>query len=45
MSTSWTCTGDPQAEGDMLDLYYDCSIVFNLFFYRHIKQVNIGKRC
>ncbi|CAM9695160.1 unnamed protein product [Ectocarpus sp. 6 AP-2014] len=39
MSTSWTCSGDPQ-EAD--DPYYDCILQFNMFSHRHIKQVKIA---
>lgn len=36
MSTSWTCDYNPNRNGD-------CKLVFNLFWYRHIKQVKIGE--
>lgn len=40
LSTSWTCSGDPQGADDP---YYDCNIYFNLYSYRHVKQVKIGE--
>ena len=36
MSTSWTCDDSTNWNGD-------CKLIFNLFWYRHIKQVKIGK--
>lgn len=44
LSTSWTCTGDPRepsAEGYSL---FECSLVFDLVYTRHIKQVKIGEK-
>lgn len=40
LSTTWTCSGDPQGADDP---YYDCNIYFNLYSYRHVKQVKIGE--
>ena len=40
LSTSWTCSGDPQGVDDP---YYDCNVYFNLYSYRHVKQVKIGE--
>ncbi|CAN0400366.1 unnamed protein product, partial [Ectocarpus fasciculatus] len=39
MSTSWTCSGDPQ-ETD--DTYFDCTLQFGMFSHRRIKQVKIA---
>eukprot|EP00752_Nemacystus_decipiens_P014959 g13318.t1 len=39
LSTSWTCSGDPHGDDDP---YYDCNIYFNLYSYRHVKQVKIA---
>ncbi|CAM9878861.1 unnamed protein product [Ectocarpus sp. 12 AP-2014] len=39
MSTSWTCSGDPQ-ETD--DTSYDCILQFSMFYPRNIKQVKIA---
>lgn len=36
MSTSWICDDSTTRGGD-------CRLFFNLFWYRHIKQVKIGK--
>ena len=36
MSTSWTCNGSTTRSGN-------CDIQFSLFWFRHIKQVKIGK--
>lgn len=46
MTTSWSCTGDPAttAAEDELELSYECSVGFNLFYYRHIRQVKIGEQ-
>lgn len=33
-STSWTCVAG----------VLDCTLVIDLFYYRHIKQVKIGER-
>lgn len=41
-STSWTCTGDPRDPSDS-SFVYDCTILFDLFSYRHIKEVKIGE--
>lgn len=36
MTTSWTCDDSINSNGD-------CMLIFDLFSYRHIKQVKIGK--
>ena len=35
-STSWSCDESTETDGD-------CNLIFNLFWYRHIKQVKIGE--
>jgi len=40
LSTSWACTGDPQA-GEVTN--YECRAAFDLFSYRRVKQVKIGE--
>ena len=40
MSTAWTCTGDP-TEPD--SGFFECTLRFSMFSYRHIKQVKIGE--
>ncbi len=40
LSTSWTCTDDPQA-GEVTN--YACRAAFDLFSYRRVKQVKIGE--
>ncbi|CAM9252697.1 unnamed protein product, partial [Ectocarpus sp. 12 AP-2014] len=39
MSSSWSCSGDPQ-ETD--DTSYDCILQFSMFYHRNIKQVKIA---
>lgn len=41
-STSVSCTGDP-ADLEQSDSSYDCNLYYNLFSYRHMKQIKIGK--
>ena len=36
MSTSWTCDDSSHSTGE-------CKLIFDLVWYRHIKQVKIGK--
>ena len=38
-STAWTCTAD----GADTDDNYQCLLYFDLFVYRHVKQVKIGE--
>ena len=38
MSTSWTCDDSDNWNGD-------CKLIYDLFWYRHIKEVKIGKLC
>ena len=38
ISTSWTCDGSTTRNGD-------CEIELDLSWYRHLKEVNIGKPC
>ena len=38
MSTSWTCD-------DSDNWNSDCKLIYDLFWYRHIKEVKIGKLC
>lgn len=42
LSTSWTCTGDPRDPSDS-SFVYDCTVSFDLFSFRHIKEVRIGE--
>ncbi|CAM9622988.1 unnamed protein product [Ectocarpus sp. 6 AP-2014] len=42
LSTSWTCTGDPREVNLQGILYYECSLLFDLVYTRHIKQVKIA---
>lgn len=44
MSSVWQCSGDPEGTDDDYYDNYDCYVTFDLFSYRHIKQVRIGKR-
>lgn len=39
MSTSWSCSGDPTPDDDVVE----CYATFFLHAYRHIKQVKIGE--
>ncbi|CAM9345152.1 unnamed protein product [Pylaiella littoralis] len=40
-STSWSCTGDQRDSGDE-SVVFDCQIVIDLFYFRHIKEVHIA---
>ncbi|CAM9842773.1 unnamed protein product, partial [Ectocarpus sp. 8 AP-2014] len=42
LSTSWTCTGDPREVSPQGIQYYECSLLFDLLYTRHIKQVKIA---
>ena len=43
LSTSWTCTGDLRDPSDTI-FEYDCTVYFDLFSHRHIKEVRIGEK-
>lgn len=38
-STSWTCAAADLGDG------VECTLDFDLFYYRHIKQIKIGELC
>ncbi|CAM9369501.1 unnamed protein product, partial [Sphacelaria rigidula] len=39
LDTSWTCTGNPPTNN-----FYQCTLSFDLFSFRHIKQIKIGEK-